>query len=477
MGAAATGTWASVIGTAYRKMFSHPPYRLILLLSGAPVALVVWLVYLRRRKTEGYTSELARTQQELLAAGYKDELRAEITEQLRRKHLFFGQRFSERKLERQAAKIAEQRFREAVVERTERKLLQDGRKRPSFPDTFASLVRHPLFLVLSFIPGLPMYVFLLLYSNPYLKYVFERIVMSLFVMLGVVVVVFTILYLSPFDPAANILGEAATKEQIAAFNRLHGLDQPYPVQLWNTIKGIFAFDLGKSFTGNEDVASAIARKFPVTFALAVYSLLAAVAIALPIGIVSAVKRNSFFDYACMLIVLIGLSVPNFWQGLVFILTFSIKLDWLPATYNPANWLSLVMPVIVLGTGLAAAVARMTRSSTLEVIHEDYVTTARAKGLSRRQVLRKHVLRNAVIPIITVIGLQFGGMLGGASVTEKVFNISGIGSYIVDKQFIPDIPAVIGGVVYTAIAISLVNLLVDVLYAFLDPRIRSRLKHD
>lgn len=179
----------------------------------------------------------------------------------------------------------------------------------------------------------------------------------------------------------------------------------------------------------------------------------------------------------MFIALIGLSIPSFWQGLVFILNFSIKLHLLPATYNPQNWLSIIMPVIVLGTSLAAAVARMTRSSMLEVINEDYVLTAKAKGLGKRQVLLRHVISNAMIPIITVIGLQFGGMLGGSAVTEKVFNISGLGSYIVDKQFIPDIPSVMGGVVYTAITISLINVIIDIMYAFFDPRIRAKMKQN
>jgi bacterioferritin-associated ferredoxin len=148
----------------------------------------------------------------------------------------------------------------------------------------------------------------------------------------------------------------------------------------------------------------------------------------------------------MFIALLGLSIPNFWQGLIFILNFSIKLQWLPATFSPGNWLSIVMPAVVLGTALTASIARMTRSSTLEIINEDYIITAKAKGLNKHQVLWKHAVGNAMIPIITVIGLLFGGMLGGAAVTEKVFNISGIGSFIVDKQFIPDIPSVMGGVV-------------------------------
>ena len=178
----------------------------------------------------------------------------------------------------------------------------------------------------------------------------------------------------------------------------------------------------------------------------------------------------------MLIALLGISIPSFWQGLIFILTFSINLGWLPATYSSTNAMSLIMPTVVLGTGLMASVARMTRSSTLEVINEDYILTARAKGLSEAKVILRHAVPNALIPIITIIGLQFGGMLGGASVTEKVFSINGIGSYIVDKQFIPDIPSVMAGVIYIAIVLSIVNVFVDLLYSFLDPRIRSRVKN-
>jgi peptide/nickel transport system permease protein len=223
------------------------------------------------------------------------------------------------------------------------------------------------------------------------------------------------------------------------------------------------------------VTETIARKFPITLTLTTISLSLAILIAIPAGILSAVKRNSLWNYTLMFIALIGLSIPSFWQGLIFILNFSIKLHWLPATFNPQNALSIIMPTLVLGTGLTAAIARMTRSSTLEVIGEDYILTARAKGLNKRQVLLKHAVRNALIPIVTVIGLQFGGMLGGSAVTEKVFNISGIGSYIVDKQFVPDIPSIMGGVVYTAITISIINVIVDVLYAFFDPRIRTKMK--
>ncbi|MCV4234715.1 ABC transporter permease [Virgibacillus sp. LDC1] len=464
-----------LISSTYSKILLNPSYRYLLLLLGAPVNLVVFLFYLVQRKKDDYTAAENRIRSEMLAAGYLEALRSEMMEQQKRKHDFFKQKVNEGQLRQEVDKIVEARFQEVLKERTAKELKLNNRKRLTMADTFGSLIENPLFFIISLIPGLLMYILIFLYSNPYLKYILERLVMTVFVIFGVAVLVFTILHLSPFNPAANILGETATPEQIAAFNKMHGLDQGYLTQLWNNIKGIAYFDLGKSFSGNEEITSSIARKFPITLTLTVISLIIAIVIALPIGIISATRPNSFFDYTFMFIALIGLSIPNFWQGLIFILNFSIKLQWLPATFNPENWLSMIMPVIVLGTGLTASVARMTRSSTLEVINEDYMITARAKGLSKGTILMKHAVRNAIIPIITVIGLQFGGMLGGSAVTEKVFNISGIGSYIVDKQFIPDIPAIMGGVVYTAITISLVNVIIDILYAFFDPRIRSKMK--
>ncbi|MFM9279573.1 ABC transporter permease [Paenibacillus jiagnxiensis] len=472
----ASSPYSQAIAEAYGQMMLHPAYRFWLLLSGAPVNLVVLLVHLYRKRTSPVLSLRAQVEAELRAAGHHDRLVTEFEQQLIHRQLFFGQQPSKRETYREVVQRAEVRFREIVNEEVTHRAQDKQASEYSITDTFRSLAKHPLFILLTFIPGLLMYSLMLIYSNPYVKFVFERLVMTFFVILGVALLVFTILYLSPFDPAANILGETATPAQIQSFNSLYGLDKPYLTQLWSSIKGILTFNLGSSFAGNEEVVPTIARKFPVTFMLATISLLLALVIALPIGILSAVKPNSLFDHSFMFIALLGLSIPNFWQGLVLILNFSIHLGWLPATYNPQNALSFVMPVIVLGTGLTAAVARMTRSSTLEVIHEDYIMTARAKGLNRSQVLMKHAVRNALIPIITVVGLQFGAMLGGAAVTEKVFNISGLGSYIVDKQFIPDIPAIMGGVVYTAITISLVNVIVDVMYAFIDPRIRTKMKH-
>lgn len=449
-------------------------YRFLLYLTGLPLHLLVALFYLVKRKDDTYEATKADVERELSDEKRKEYVK-EYEGQLLRKAAFFKEMRSREEIHREAEKLAEARYKEEVARRTDERLAQVGAKKETYSTYFVSLLERPQFLLASLLPGAIMYMWLFLISNPFLKYIMERLVQSVFVIIGVGILVFSILYISPFDPASNILGESATNEQIAAFNQIHGLDLPYLQQLWNALKGIATFDLGSSFAGSEDVASSIANKFPITFTIAMFSVLMAIIIAIPVGILSATRPNSFLDTTFMFIALIGLSIPNFWQGLIFILNFSIKLNWLPATYSPGNVWSMIMPVIVLGTGLTASIARMMRSSLLEIIHEDYIITARSKGLTKSQMLWKHAVGNAMIPVITVIGLMFGGMLGGAAVTEKVFNIKGIGSYIVDKQFIPDIPAIMGGVVYIAITISLVNLLIDILYAFLDPRIRSKMK--
>ena len=201
----------------------------------------------------------------------------------------------------------------------------------------------------------------------------------------------------------------------------------------------------------------------------------ALVIAIPIGIISAFKRNSWIDITLMIIALIGLSIPNFWQGLLFILAFSLRLDILPPSYVPNDPLSLILPVLVIGTAIAASITRMTRSSVLEVMRNDYVMTAYAKGISKSQVVIKHILKNALIPIVTLIGILFVELLGGSAVTEQVFNINGIGRYIVQKQFVPDIPAVMGGVIYISIVISLINLVIDIFYVMIDPQLREEIK--
>ena len=440
---------------------------------GAPVHLIALFLFLMKKSDINYKALLKEKIDHLKKTDLYQKLLLTYQNQYEQKQRYFN-----RPIENEARKkFVSKHIDVQLTKRAEEELAEDDIYRINYIEFFQSLLDNKRFLLLSFIPGIILYSLCLIYQNAFIRYIFERLVMTFFVIISVIVLVFTILYLSPSDAAANILGETATIDQRIEFNYQYGLDQPYHVQLFRSIKGFLTFDLGISYTGNEVISSSIANRLPVTLTLAVASLILAIVVAVPVGMISAAKMNSFWDYSFMTLALIGLSIPSFWQGLIFILTFSIRGNLLPATYSPNNWVSLIMPVIVLGTGLAAAIARMTRSSMLEVMHEDYMITAKSKGLSGREIFIKHGLRNAWIPILTVIGLQFGAMLGGAAVTEQVFNIRGLGSYIVDKQFIPDVPAVLAGVVYIAITISIVNLIVDLLYAVLNPRIRSQLKSD
>ncbi|MFB7156194.1 MULTISPECIES: ABC transporter permease [unclassified Lysinibacillus] len=457
--------------SAYQKLMHHKSYNALLFLFSILVHPFTYLFYRKRKYSHQYRQAFEQRSQYYKEKGLFTQWQVTFAEQELAKAKFFQECVSEKQLQETASKLAEAKIQQLV----EQDLLKDDLEDPSYLQFFSQQLKNKNFVALTFLPAVLFYVALLLFANPFLRFAIERILQSFIVIVGVATLVFTILYLSPFDPARNLLGVTATPEQITNFNHIHGLDQPYLSQLWNSLSGLFTFDLGTSFAGKENITNSIVNKFPVTLEIAILSLLMAIAIAIPVGIISAVRPNSYLDYTFMFIALIGLSIPSFWQGLIFILTFALKLQWFPATFNPQNWLSLIMPVIVLGTSITASIARMTRSSMLEVIHEDYIITARAKGLNEFKVISKHAIRNAMIPIITVIGLLFGGMLGGASVTEKVFNINGIGSYIVDKQFIPDIPAILGGVVYIAITISIVNLFIDILYAFFDPRIRSKMK--
>lgn len=440
-------------------------------LIGAPLHLIAVILFLSRKKSTNYQSLFKEKVQHLKQTDdYQNWLQA-YYQQYDRKQAYFNRKINPAK----RRSFVNQQANEKVEKLATEALAESGIEQINYLTYFNSLLLNKKFIGLTIVPGLILYSLCLIYQNAFIRFIFERVVLTFFVMISVIVIVFTILHISPSDTAANILGEAATMEQRIEFNFRYGLDQPYIVQLGRAIKGFLTFDLGLSYTGNEVIISSISNRLPVTLTLAISSLLLAVVVAIPIGMISAAKMNSFWDYSFMFLALIGLSIPSFWQGLIFILTFSIRGNLLPATYSPNNPLSLIMPVVVLGTGLAATIARMTRASMLEVIHEDYMMTAKAKGLSGREVFFRHGLRNAWIPILTVIGLQFGAMLGGAAVTEQVFNIRGLGSYIVDKQFIPDIPAILAGVVYVAMTISLVNLIVDLLYAVLNPRIRSQLK--
>lgn len=459
----------------HSKMIKRPIYFILLLILGLPTMVIVLVKHVFKEKNNDYENLKKEIYDDFIKKGIRKKIYDECSEAHRKKLQFLNKNLSQSTFDNEVEKYAEQVFIELINDDLKKQSFEKNVNAEGVFDTYYDLLNSKLFFSISFITSIFMYMLIFVYSNPYLKYIFERLFMMVFVVFGVATLVFTILYISPSDPAKNILGQEATLEQIESFRAGYGLDKPYIVQLIRTFKKLITLDLGKSYVGNEDIAAAIARKFPITLQLSLASMAVAIIIAIPAGVISAIKQYSSFDYIFMLIALIGLSIPNFWLGLILILNFSIKLHWLPATYSATNWKTLIMPAIVLGTGLSASVARMTRSSMLEIKNQDYILTAKAKGLSERRVTIKHILGNAMIPIITVIGLQFGGIMGGAAVTEKVFNVNGLGSYIVDKQFIPDIPIVLSGVVYVAIVISIVNLMVDLLYAFLDPRIKSKMK--
>jgi peptide/nickel transport system permease protein len=309
-------------------------------------------------------------------------------------------------------------------------------------------------------------------------FVLRRLMGGLPTLLLVTVLVFTLTRVLPGDPARLLLGEEATPELVAQIREELGLNRPILVQyadwLWGLVKG----DLGRSIRGNEPVAPIIWQKLPTTLELSLFSLLVAVAIGIPAGVLAALRRNSAIDAGVTVMALSGVSIPNFFLGILLIYVFSIRLAWIPPSGYVEPWVDLqknlllmLMPAITLGTALAGAIARFTRNSMLEVLSQDYVRTARAKGLEGRVVVYKHALRNAAIPVVTVIGLQLGGLLGGAVVTEQVFSIPGFGRLLVDSVFNRDFPVLQAVVLISALAVFLINVLTDLLYAAIDPRIR------
>lgn len=306
------------------------------------------------------------------------------------------------------------------------------------------------------------------------RYVIKRLVMLIPVLIGVTFLVYFIISLSPGDTAAMLAGEDADAATIEALRKELGLDQPVIVQYARYMLNLLQGDMGNSYKTGRPVTNMIVSCFPNTAKLAFWSILVAVGIALPIGIISATKQYSMFDNVGMVVALIGVATPNFWLGLMMIILFSLNLGWLPSGGNK-GWSSYIMPAITLGTGDAALITRMTRSSMLEVIRADYIRTARAKGVPEGKVVYQHALRNALIPVVTAIGLQFGSLLGGATLTETVFAWPGIGRSTVDSIKTKDTTQVLGNIIVLTITFSCVNLLVDILYAFIDPRIKAQYK--
>ena len=292
------------------------------------------------------------------------------------------------------------------------------------------------------------------------------------VLIGVSFVIFSMLYFAPGDAADVILGDQATLSDKQLFRAQNGLDKPFLVQYLNYMKGvILRGDLGTSYVTRQPVTDEIIARFPTTLRLSALSVALAVVIGVSVGIISATRQYSFIDHFATSLSMIGVSMPNFWQGMMLIIVFAVWLRWLPPSgfSTPLHW---ILPAVTVGTNASANIMRKTRSSMLEIIRQDYIRTARAKGQTERVVIMKHALKNALIPIITVVGLSFGRLLGGAVLTESIFSIAGVGKLMVDAIKLKNTPMVQGGVLFIAFVMSIVNLVVDVLYSFADPRIRS-----
>lgn len=304
-----------------------------------------------------------------------------------------------------------------------------------------------------------------------LKYVAKRFLALIPVIIGVTFIVFFILKMAPGDPVKIILGDQATPEQIAKMRSQMGLDQPLLVQYGKYMLNLFRGDLGISYSTRSPVSEEVWARFPHTLRLSLVATIVSIALAIPLGIVAAVKQNTAIDNISMIVALIGVSMPIFWLALLMILLFSLQLGWFPVS-GATSWKSYVLPAFALGFMNMASTARTTRSSMLETIRQDYIRTARSKGVPEKTVIRKHAFRNALIPTITVCGLQVGSLLGGSVLTETVFSWPGIGRLMVQAISARDIPMVLGCTVVFTICFSIVNLVVDLLYGFVDPRIRS-----
>jgi len=302
------------------------------------------------------------------------------------------------------------------------------------------------------------------------QYIIRRLLIMIPVLFGISIIIFAMVRVIPGDPGYILAGPHATKEQIEQIREQLGLNKHPVLQYLLFLKNIFRGDLGTSTRTGLPVTKEIMARFPNTLLLAFSSILIATIFGVLIGIISGVKQNSKFDYLSMLFALFGLSMPVFWLGLMLMLLFSIKLGWFPAV-GAEGLNHLVLPSLTLGANSTAIIARMTRSSMLEVIRLDYIRTARAKGLAEKVVIMRHALKNALIPVVTVIGLQTGTLLGGAVLTEIVFAWPGIGRLLVEAILSRDYPVVQGVVLLVATTFILINLIVDIIYSYLDPRIR------
>jgi peptide/nickel transport system permease protein len=303
-----------------------------------------------------------------------------------------------------------------------------------------------------------------------LRYLVRRLLLTIPVLLGVATLVFALIHLVPGDPAQSMLGEGASVEDVEKLRHALGLDRPLLVQYQTFLKGIVKGDLGVSFRYGTPVTSEIRDRLFRTAQLAAAAMTVAILLALPLGIVAAVFRGTAIDHAAMTLALVGISMPNFWLGPLLAILFAVYLGWLPVAGTGTVW-HLVLPAVTLGAALAAILARMTRASVLEELRELYVLAARARGLSRARAVVRHAFRNSLIPIVTIIGLQFGAVLTGTIITETIFAWPGVGRLLIQAINFRDYPLVQGCILFISLTYVVMNLLTDLTYGFLDPRIR------
>ena len=308
-----------------------------------------------------------------------------------------------------------------------------------------------------------------------IKYILKRVLYLIPVMLLVTLIVFFLMSITKGDPARIVVGESASLEEVEAMREQMGLNDPFLLRYARYVRDLFFHgDLGNSYKSGLPVMAEITSALPSTIKLSLAAIVIAILVGIPIGIISATKQYSFFDNFTMILGLIGISMPVFWLGLLLILLFSVKLKWLPPS-GLTSFKHVILPAFTLGTQSIAVFARLTRSSMLEVIRQDYIRTVRAKGQKESRITLDHVLRFALVPIVTVVGIQLGNLLGGAVLCETIFSINGVGRLMVNAIKQRDFPVVQGGVLFISLAFCLINLLIDILYAFLDPKIKSQYK--
>lgn len=305
------------------------------------------------------------------------------------------------------------------------------------------------------------------------RYIIKRLLMLIPVLLCVAFIIFAILDVADGDPVYSVVSADASEEEIEAQREAMGLNGSLLDRYFRYVKDMLRGDLGTSYVSKRDVMETYLTRLPNTLKLASVTMIVALGISIPLGIAAAVNQNSIKDTVSMVLALLGLSMPNFWLGLLLIIVFSLKLGWFPSGGYEDGIRSIILPAFTIGAGLAAFMTRSTRSSMLDVIRQDYLRMARAKGVPERKIIRKHALRNALIPIITVFGVQFSNVLGGSVLAETVFAWPGVGRLVVDAIDQRDIPTVTGALVMTTMLVTIVNLLIDIVYAYVDPRIKSQ----